>query len=160
MASPRTFTPQEILDRATEYGIAVSLLEGDNLALDIPTTLGQGKKAKAVEVIKSHKPEIIAYLRAQEPAIPVVSTGDTTNHPPGVGVPGQYQASTSTPDLATLRLVTPYVPEPVQDQTDEKQGKARKSKDEFGSAEHLSSTVGSGTDEKLEKTRTFLTLTN
>jgi len=64
----RSFTPQEILNRAADYGIGVSL-EGDNLALDIPPTLDYGIKAKAIGMLKEHKAGIIACLRAQIDAL-------------------------------------------------------------------------------------------
>jgi hypothetical protein len=66
-ASPalRKFTALDILNRAAEYGMVVSLV-GDSLAIDVPPDLLDTTKFKAMEVIKANKPEIMAYLRSLE----------------------------------------------------------------------------------------------
>lgn len=55
------FTPQAILARALEYGIAI-YLKDDNLTVEVPADLDYVKKDKALEVIRDSKEAIIAYL--------------------------------------------------------------------------------------------------
>jgi hypothetical protein len=61
ITTSRQFTALEMLNRASEYGMVVSLV-GDNLAIDIPSTLAQDEKERAIEVMRTCKPEIVTYL--------------------------------------------------------------------------------------------------
>ena len=58
----RKFTPLDILNRAAEYGIRITLADS-NLTVDIPAALEDHTKHKALEVIRANRLEIIDFLQ-------------------------------------------------------------------------------------------------
>jgi len=58
----RKFTPLDILNRAAEYGIRITLADS-NLTVDVPAVLEGDKKYKALEVIRANRLEIIDFLQ-------------------------------------------------------------------------------------------------